>query len=144
MNVGTKIYYCNITGNTLLVIGDLVNVSRDTTFDEDCCIYPELSERNKNTISSIQLNYGEFNKLANGKECTSVNLETKELIFLTPSMPDNSSNLTWENEVNNKLSALEEENADLLLDNAMKDLRLETLENDLADLTLEIAMMGGN
>ena len=51
---------------------------------------------------------------------------------------------TWEEQVENILSILESENADLLLDNAMKDLRLETLENDLADLTLEIAMIGGN
>ena len=42
----------------------------------------------------------------------------------------------------NKISILEAENADLLLDSAMKDLKIETLENDLADLTLEIAMMG--
>lgn len=42
----------------------------------------------------------------------------------------------------NKISILEAENADLLIDSAMKDLKIETLENDLADLTLEIAMMG--
>ena len=41
-----------------------------------------------------------------------------------------------------KISILEAENADLLIDSAMKDLKIETLENDLADLTLEIAMMG--
>lgn len=45
-------------------------------------------------------------------------------------------------EVENKISILEAENADLLIDSAMKDLKIETLENDLADLTLEIAMMG--
>lgn len=45
-------------------------------------------------------------------------------------------------ELQNKISILEAENADLLLDSAMKDLKIETLENDLADLTLEIAMMG--
>lgn len=48
-----------------------------------------------------------------------------------------------ENEIlGNKISILEAENADLLIDSAMKDLKIETLENDLADLTLEIAMMG--
>ena len=36
---------------------------------------------------------------------------------------------------------LEAENADLLLDSAIKDSKISTLENDLADLTLEIAMM---
>lgn len=42
----------------------------------------------------------------------------------------------------NKISILEAENAELLLDSAMKDLKLQTIENDLADLTLEIAMGG--
>ena len=42
----------------------------------------------------------------------------------------------------NKISILEAENADLLLDSAIKDSKISTLENDLADLTLEIAMMG--
>lgn len=40
-----------------------------------------------------------------------------------------------------KISILEAENADLLLDSAIKDSKIQTLENDLADLTLEIAMM---
>lgn len=40
-----------------------------------------------------------------------------------------------------KISILESENADLLLDRAIKDSKISTLENDLADLTLEIAMM---
>lgn len=47
-----------------------------------------------------------------------------------------------ENEIlGNKISILEAENADLLLDSAIKDSKISTLENDLADLTLEIAMM---
>lgn len=39
------------------------------------------------------------------------------------------------------LKQLEKENSDLLLDSAIKDSKISTLENDLADLTLEIAMM---
>lgn len=43
--------------------------------------------------------------------------------------------------IKEKISILEAENADLLLDSAIKDMKIKTLENDLADLTLEIAMM---
>ena len=39
-----------------------------------------------------------------------------------------------------KISILQAENADLLLDSASKDIKLSTLEKDLADLTL---VMGG-
>lgn len=41
--------------------------------------------------------------------------------------------------LNNKISILEKENADLLLDNAMKDFRLEALESDVADILIEMA-----
>ncbi|GAA0106673.1 hypothetical protein UT300013_32970 [Paraclostridium sordellii] len=42
------------------------------------------------------------------------------------------------------INQLEQENADLLLDSALKDSKIEQLENDLSDLMLEIATMGGN
>ncbi len=42
-----------------------------------------------------------------------------------------------------KISLLESENADLLLDAALKDSKIEMLENDLADIMLEIANLGG-
>lgn len=66
-------------------------------------------------------------------------LEEKHLIFTDEEI---IYELTENEILENKISILEAENADLLLDSAMKDLKIETLENDLADLTLEIAMMG--
>ena len=42
------------------------------------------------------------------------------------------------------INQLEQENADLLLDSALKDSKIEQLENDLSDLMLEIATIGGN
>ena len=48
-----------------------------------------------------------------------------------------------ENEIlGNKISILEAENADLLLDSAIKDSKISTIEKDLADLTLEVVMGG--
>lgn len=43
---------------------------------------------------------------------------------------------------NEIIKKLEKENADLLLDSAMKDYKISILESDLADLTLEVAMLG--
>ncbi|CEQ09809.1 Uncharacterised protein [[Clostridium] sordellii] len=42
------------------------------------------------------------------------------------------------------INELEQENADLLLDSALKDSKIEQLENDLSDLMIEIATIGGN
>lgn len=64
----------------------------------------------------------------------SINAETKEVIY--DDIPKSETEILDE-----KISILEAENADLLLDSAIKDSKIQTLENDLADLTLEIAMM---
>lgn len=44
-------------------------------------------------------------------------------------------------EVEKRIEILEGENADLLIDSAVKDSKIQMLENDLADIMLEIASM---
>lgn len=139
--LGTKIYYCNITGNVIKVIGDMQGYVKETTFDEDCEIYEELYERNIETIGLLTFEYGEYPILSKNSTGVMVDLETKELIFSYEPIPTPPPPPTWEEEMENKISILEAENADLLLDSAIKDSKISTLENDLADLTLEIAMM---
>lgn len=139
--LGTKIYYCNITGNVIKVIGDMQGYVKETTFDEDCEIYEELYERNIETIGLLTFEYGEYPILSKNSTGVMVDLETKELIFSYEPIPTPPPPPTWEEEMENKISILESENADLLLDSAIKDSKISTLENDLADLTLEIAMM---
>lgn len=46
-------------------------------------------------------------------------------------------------EQDKKIFNLENENADLLLDAAIKDIEIENLKNDIGDLMLEVALMGG-
>lgn len=41
-------------------------------------------------------------------------------------------------ELNNAISSLKQENADLLLDSAIKDARIQQTEKDIADIMLEI------
>lgn len=140
--IGTKIYYCLLSGNVIKIIGDMQGYVKETTFDEDIEIYTELKERDKDTIGLLQFEYGEYPKLSQGSTGVIVNLETKELIFSYEELPQEPVEPTEIEIIQEKISILEAENADLLIDSAMKDLKIETLENDLADLTLEIAMMG--
>lgn len=58
-----------------------------------------------------------------------VNLETKELIFSYEELPTPPQEPTEIEKIKEKISILEAENADLLIDSAMKDLKIETLEN---------------
>ena len=52
--IGTKIYYCFLTGNVIKIIGDMQGYVRQTTFDEDYEIYTELKEREKSSIGLLQ------------------------------------------------------------------------------------------
>ena len=79
--IGTKIYYCLLTGNVIKVIGDMMGYVKETTFNEDIEIYTELKERNKNSIGLLTFKYGEYPKLSQGASGVMVDLETNELIF---------------------------------------------------------------
>ena len=48
--IGTKIYYCLVTGNVIKITGDMMGYVKETTFDEDIEIYTELKERDINSI----------------------------------------------------------------------------------------------
>jgi hypothetical protein len=139
--IGTKIYYCLLSGNIVKIIGDMQGYVKETSFDEDYEIYTELKERDKSSIGLLQFEYGEYPKLSKGSTGVMVNLETKELIFSYEELPTPPQEPTEIEVIQDKISILEAENADLLLDSAIKDSKISTLENDLADLTLEIAMM---
>ena len=139
--IGTKIYYCLLSGNVIKIRGDMRGCVKETTFNEDIEIYTELKERDKDTIGLLQFEYGEYPILSKGSTGVMVNLETKELIFSYEELPQIPQEPTEIELMQDKISILEAENADLLLDSAIKDSKISTLENDLADLTLEIAMM---
>ena len=85
--IGTKIYYCLLTGNVIKIIGDMQGYVKETTFDEDYEIYTELKERNKSSIGLLTFKYGEYPKLSKDSTGVMVNLETKELIFSYDELP---------------------------------------------------------
>lgn len=108
--IGTKIYYCLLTGNVIKIIGDMQGYIKETTFDEDIEIYTELKERDKNSIGLLQFEYGEYPKLSQNSTGVMVNLETKELIFSYEELPTPPQEPTWEEEIEKKISILEAEN----------------------------------
>lgn len=107
--IGTKIYYCNITGNVIKIIGDMMGYVKETTFDEDYEIYSELKERNKDSIELLQIEYGEYPKLSQGSTGVMVDLETKELIFSYEKLPTLPQEPTEIEMIQEKISQLEKE-----------------------------------
>ena len=108
--IGTKIYYCTITGNVIKIIGDMQGYVKETTFDEDIEIYTELKERDINTIGLLQFEYGEYPKLSKNSSGVIVDLETKELIFSYEELPQEPIEPTEIEIMQDKISILEAEN----------------------------------
>ena len=111
--IGTKLYYCLLTGNVIKIIGDMQGYVRETTFDEDIEIYSELKEREKSSIRLLTFNYGEYPKLSKGSTGVMVNLETKELIFSYEELPTPPQEPTEIEIIQEKISILEAENETL-------------------------------
>ena len=111
--IGTKIYYCFLTGNVIKNIDDCQGYVRETTFDEDYEIYSELKEREKSSIGLLQFEYGEYSKLSQGATGVMVDLETKEFIFGYEELPTPPHEPTEIEKIKEKISILEAENETL-------------------------------
>ena len=107
--IGTKIYYCLLTGNVIKVIGDMMGYVKETTFDEDIEIYTELKERDRDSIGLLQFNYGEYPKLSKNATGVMVDLETKELIFSYDELPQEPIEPTEIEIMQNEIKELKEE-----------------------------------
>lgn len=113
--IGTKIYYCLLTGNVIKIIGDCQGYVRETTFDEDYEIYSELKEREKSSIGLLTFEYGEYPKLSQGSAGVMVNLETKELIFSYEELPQEPQEPQEPTEIEKIKIEQEQQNKDILI-----------------------------
>ena len=107
--IGTKIYYCLLTGNVIKIIGDMMGYVKETTFNEDIEIYTELKERDKNYIGLLTFEYGEYPKLSQGATGVVVDLKTEELIFSYEELPQEPIEPTEIEVVQNEIKTLKEE-----------------------------------
>ena len=107
--IGTKIYYCLLTGNIIKIIGDMQGYVKESTFDEDIEIYTELKERDKKNIGFIQFEYGEYPRLSKSATGVMVNLETKELVFSYEELPQEPIEPTEIEIMQEKINQLEKE-----------------------------------
>lgn len=130
--IGTKVYYCNITGNVLKVIGDMRGYVKETSFEQDCAIYNELNERDVKSIGLIQHAYGEFSELTKGSTGFTVDLETGQLVLTFEPLPQEPQEPTEIEIMQNKISILEaaqKQQDKILLDNSLKVAMLEFNSN---------------
>lgn len=121
--IGSKIYYCNITGNVIKIICDMRGYIKETSKEEDFKIYSELKERNPNTVDLIQLEYGEYKKLSKESTGVKVDLENKKLIFTYDHLSKEPNEPTEIEKLNLKIDELTEaqkQQDKILLENSLK------------------------
>lgn len=140
IKIGTKVYYCNNTGNVIKIIGDMIGFVEKTSFDEDFLIYSELNERNRETIGLISLEYGEYQKISKGSTGVRVNLETKELEFSYDPLPEIPQEPNEIDVIKDKIDILKAEN--LRLKEVEKEQDKMIMDNAYKMTILE-ASMGG-
>lgn len=93
MEVGRRIYYDIVTGNVVLDTGERRGSVVRTTIEHDINVYKALSERNRDTVDVIELEYGQYAQDFSESNGYRVNPETKELEF---SYPDPNEEKTQE------------------------------------------------
>ena len=138
--IGTKIYYCLITGNVIKIIGDMQGYVKETTFDEDIEIYTELKERDKDSIGFLTFEYGEYPKLSKGSTGVIVKLEDKSLIFSYEELPQEPVEPTEIEIMQDKISILQEENKNLKTEQEQQN--EEILVNMLANTEMFEMLLG--
>ena len=138
--IGTKIYYCLLTGNVIKIIGDMQGYVKETSFDEDIEIYTELKERDRDSIGLLQFSYGEYPILSKGSTGVMVDLETKELIFSYEELPTPPQEPTEIEIIQDEISILEAENEKLKVEQEQQN--EEILVNMLANTEMFEMILG--
>lgn len=150
--IGAKIYYCLFSGNVLTIVRDMIGSVVETTIEEDCEIYTELKERDKESIGLLKFEYGEYHKLSENSTGVRVDLETKELIFTYDELPLPPQPPSKIEELENKISILTEKLDAVTLENTTlqqsqkiqdrtiveTDMKMMDLEWALEDLIMEL------
>lgn len=138
--IGTKLYYCLLTGNVLQLVGDMAGNVIEPTFEQDYEVYNNLKERDKSTIGLLKFEYGEYPKLSQGSTGVMVNLETKELIFTYEELPVPPQEPSEIEIMQGKISVLEAENEKLKVEQEQQD--EEILVNMLANTEMFEMILG--
>lgn len=113
MEIGRKIYFDNRTGDILAVVGERSGFVRETTEEEDFSAFKSLSERNKDTVDSLQLEYGQYAEDFAKGYLDHIDPTTKQPYFIYPDPANPGEPPTPTPPLTEQLNELKQENANL-------------------------------
>ncbi|MEG0261169.1 MAG: hypothetical protein RR651_14975 [Lysinibacillus sp.] len=145
MKIGRRVYYDKQTSNVILDTGERQGFVTQTTIEQDVSVYKVLSDRNRDTIDVIELQYGQYAQ--DFVECNGyrVNPVTKTLEFSYPDPNEPDLEPLYQEALSVKVASLEEQNTALMLAIAETAEAAESAkqENQLAIAELAEIVLGG-
>lgn len=138
---GRRIFYDNRTGLVLRDTGESVGNVQRTTIEQDIEVYPDLSERNRDTLGVLELEYGQYAQ--DFATCIGfrVDLETKQLLFSYPDPNEPEEPTVYRPPLTAEVDQLNEQIAALMIDSAAKDIQIQQQDEIIADLMLQVAAL---
>ena len=138
-----RLYYLKSTGEVIKNTGETDNPLAITpTIEQDIQSFTELSERNRNTFDVIELPYGAHAQNFAESNGYRVNVETKELEFSYPDPNEPDAPQEFGPPLTEQIEELNQSYADSLLQNAIQDATINSLEEEVSSLIFSIANMG--
>ena len=137
ITIPRKIYYEKNTGIVLLDTGEATAYGlRKTTKEEDFALYNELKNKNPDAVDFIELEIGQFADEFVQSESFSVDVTTKDILFLYP------EEKLYEPSLFDKVGLLEEENQMLGMEQSEREIQQIILGQQLAEFEIRL-LMGG-
>lgn len=145
MDYGRRIYYDSITGLVLVDTGERRGAVISTTVSQDIAAHKVLYQRVRSTFDVLELPFGALAQDFQSAQSYRVNPSTKKVEFSYPDPSAPTVTPVPQPSLSESLQALSDENAELLMQNAMQDVSIATLQDENAEFMMRIAMleMGG-
>lgn len=107
--IGRRIYFDKLTGNVILDTGERSGHVVETTIDQDFQTYTALTERVRETVGVIQLDYGQYAQ--DFAECNGyrVNVETGQLEFSYPNPNEPEAPPVYQKPLSEEVSELRQQ-----------------------------------
>lgn len=145
MQIGRKIYYDVTSGNVLVDTGEREGSVLPTSITQDIASYKILSQRVRSTFDVLELPFGANSQDFRAAKSFRVNPSTKKVEFSYPDPSAPTVTPVPQPSLSESLQSLSDENAELLMQNAMQDVSISALQDENAELMMRLAMleMGG-
>jgi len=138
MKIGRRVYYDIATGNPIVDTGERQGAVVPTTIEQDIATYRALSERNRDTVGYIELEFGQYGQDFLESNGYRVNLETKTLEFSYPDSNEPEIEQPYQAPLSEEIEQLKLENELLKAQNKAMSARADFVEDVVAEIAMEV------